>query len=192
MTSFNEKIIYFDNEQIFDIANKSNDILITHSMFMSKIQSYQIYIRNIKRILKLLDIKKNKEEIAKTLKQKLIENNKLYLIDNNKLKKEVDYIKKIYNKKVEEENKQISGLTFYLDKLNEDKFILENTISSKNVYIKLFNKALNQIKLNQKIENSSERYLLYSKIKNRRFKKRNIRIKKYNKKCKKCRSKFNE
>ena len=163
MTSFNEKINYFDNEQIFDIANKSNDILITHSMFMSKIQSYQIYIRNIKRILKILDIKKNKEEIAKTLKQKLLENNKLFLIDNNKLKKEVDYIKKIYNKKVEEEKKQISGLTFYLDKLIEDKFILENTLSTKNVYIKLFNKALNQIKTNQKIETSNERYLLYSK-----------------------------
>ena len=53
MTSFNEKMIYLDNEKIFDIANKSNDILITHSMFMSKIQSYQIYIRNIKRILKI-------------------------------------------------------------------------------------------------------------------------------------------
>jgi hypothetical protein len=130
---------------------------------MSKIQSYQIYIRNIKRILKLLDIKKNKEEIAKTLKQKLIENNKLYLIDNNKLKKEVDYIKKIYNKKVEEEKKQISGLTFYLDKLIEDKFILENTLSTKNVYIRLFNKALNQIKTNQKSLNSHERYILYSK-----------------------------
>ena len=163
MTSFNEKIIYFDNEQIFDIANKSNDILITHSMFMSKIQSYQIYIRNIKRILKILDIKKNKEEITKTLKQKLIENNKLFLNDNNKLKKEVDYIKKIYEKKVEEENKKISGLNFYLDKLNEDKFILENTLSTKNVYIRLFNKALNQIKTNQKSLNSHERYILYSK-----------------------------
>ena len=163
MTSFNEKINYFDNEQIFDIANKSNDILITHSMFMSKIQSYQIYIRNIKRILKILDIKKNKEEITKTLKQKLIENNKLFLNDNNKLKKEVDYLKKIYEKKVEEENKKISGLNFYLDKLNEDKFILENTLSTKNVYIRLFNKALNQIKTNQKSLNSHERYILYSK-----------------------------
>ncbi len=95
MTSFNEKINYFDNEQIFDIANKSNDILITHSMFMSKIQSYQIYIRNIKRILKLLDIKKNKEEIAKTLKQKLLKNNKKKKKNKNKLKKKIDYIKKI-------------------------------------------------------------------------------------------------
>ena len=162
MTSFqiNDNLNFSD--QLMSFANLSNDILITHSNNINKIQSYQIYIRNIKKLLKNIDLKKNKNELIESLKQNLKENNNFLSNDNKKLKREVDYIQRIYNKKVEEGTKQINGLNFYLDKLIEDKFILENTLSSKNVYINLYNKTLKELQ-EEKIENPEERFMLYSK-----------------------------
>ena len=162
MTSFqiNDNLNFSD--QLMSFANLSNDILITHSNNINKIQSYQIYIRNIKKLLKNIDLKKNKNELIESLKQNLKENNNFLSNDNKKLKREVDYIQRIYNKKVEEGTKQVNGLNFYLDKLIEDKFILENTLSSKNVYINLYNKTLKELQ-EEKIENPEERFMLYSK-----------------------------
>ena len=162
MTSFqiNDNLNFSD--QLMSFANLSNDILITHSNNINKIQSYQLYIRNIKKLLKNIDLKKNKNELIESLKQNLKENNNFLSNDNKKLKREVDYIQRIYNKKVEEGTKQINGLNFYLDKLIEDKFILENTLSSKNVYINLYNKTLKELQ-EEKIENPEERFMLYSK-----------------------------
>ena len=49
----------------------------------------------------------------------------------------------------------------------EDKFILENTLSTKNVYIRLFNKALNQIKTSKKKKIKPKKSKTKKKIKNK-------------------------
>ena len=169
-------------KELINFANNSNDLLITNIMFKDRIEKYKKYINFIKNLFNYIsknnNIKKEeKNNINSIIKEKFQQNNNEIKLDISSLNKEINNIKKNNNKKLEEKNKYLEYYINQYDKLKEDNFILENTIFSKDNYIKIFlnklqyyesfiepkNDFSDEEESEEKIEEIRERFLFYSK-----------------------------
>ena len=171
-------------KELINFANNSNDLLITNLMFKDRIEKYKKYINFIKNLFNYISKNNNiekeeeKNNIKNIIKEKIQQNNNEIKVDISSLNKEINNIKKNNNKKLEEKNKYLEYYINQYDKLKEDNFILENTIFSKDNFIKIFLNKLNYYESfleskndiseeeeceEDKIEEIRERFIFYSK-----------------------------
>ena len=170
-------------KELINFANNSNDLLITNLMFKDRIEKYKKYINFIRNLFNYISKNNNiekeeeKNNINNIIKEKIQQNNNEIKLDISSLNKEINNIKKNNNKKLEEKNKYLEYYINQYDKLKEDNFILENTIFSKDNYIKIFlnklqyyesfiepkNEFSDEEESEEKVEEIRERFLFYSK-----------------------------
>ena len=131
-------------------AYNSNDLLITNETYKMQINILSKYIKNLKNIF--FTSTKNK----KLIYDEIFNINQTISKINNELKNDIKNTTKNYNEKIESNNNNLKGLITYLEQLKEDNFLLENSLKTKDIYIKIFS---NEIKNNCPI---SEKFVLYS------------------------------
>ena len=155
----------FIKNDLFDQANKANDLLLTHSMLKEQIIEYSNYIKLIKEIFPFFNINDNKEELIKTIKKEIQKIKEKLQIPNNNLKIETKKLSSNYYRKLEQNIHFLYPLYHILDKEREDNFILENTLKTKDAFLKIFTNNLNRFKeyYNEFEENIRERYLVYNR-----------------------------
>ena len=147
---------------LVNYANFTNELVINNSMFKELIQEHNNYIKLLKEFFPNFN-NNNKEEILKENIKKLINDsiNKLQETNNN-LKKTKEQINNQYYKKLEEKHNYLQPLINTLDKEKEDKFILENQIMSKDIYLKIYRGNIIKIRqfyINDYQEEIRERYI---------------------------------
>jgi len=120
-------------------AYNSNDLLITNETYKMQINILSKYIKNLKNIF-FTNINNKK-----IIYDKIFNINQTILKINNELKNDIKNLTKNYNDKIESNNNNLNGLITYLEQLKEDKFLLENSLKTKDIFIKIFSNEINNI-----------------------------------------------
>ena len=138
------------NNHLTTYAYNSNDLIIANETYKTQINNLSKYIKNLKNIF-FTNINNKK-----TIYDKIFNINQTISKINIELKNDIQNLAKNYNDKIERNNNNLKGLNSYLEELKEDNFLLENSLKTKDFFIKIFSNEI------ANINPISEKYVLYS------------------------------
>ena len=138
------------NNHLTTYAYNSNDLIIANETYKTQINNLSKYIKNLKNIF-FTNINNKK-----TIYDKIFNINQTISKINIELKNDIHNLAKNYNDKIERNNNNLKGLNSYLEELKEDNFLLENSLKTKDFFIKIFSNEI------ANINPISEKYVLYS------------------------------
>ena len=138
------------NNHLTTYAYNSNDFIIANETYKTQINNLSKYIKNLKNIF-FTNINNKK-----TIYDKIFNINQTISKINIELKNDIHNLAKNYNDKIERNNNNLKGLNSYLEELKEDNFLLENSLKTKDFFIKIFSNEI------ANINPISEKYVLYS------------------------------
>jgi hypothetical protein len=120
------------NNHLTTYAYNSNDLIIANETYKTQINNLSKYIKNLKNIF-FTNINNKK-----TIYDKIFNINQTISKINIELKNDIHNLAKNYNDKIERNNNNLKGLNSYLEELKEDNFLLENSLKTKDFFIKIF------------------------------------------------------